>query len=129
MEVEGVSKDEETLVVCVRCVGLNLKVTLLKELPVFTVLEACFNEDAVQVCWEVLSANYLSNEVHVSLVVGPCAHLVTKLCYLIDLFPLDVLQSLIFDQVFVVAASPEVVFIIFKLCDSLLTLPLTRQVR
>ena len=126
MEVKEVSKDEETFVICVRCMRLNLQVALLKELPVFTVFEACFDENAVQVCWEVLTANYLANKVDISLEVGPCAHLVSNLCYLIDLFPLDVLQSLIFDQVFVVATSPEIVFIIFKLGDCLLTLPLTR---
>ncbi len=90
-QVEGVCKDEEPLVIGVRCVRLYLLIaSLLNELPIIAILEACLHENAIQVGREVLPANDLPDEVHISLEVGSCAHLVANLLDLINLLSLQV---------------------------------------
>ena len=49
---------------------LDLNLILLKEVPIFTILKARLYEYAVLVCWEVLTAHDLPNEMHLRLEIG-----------------------------------------------------------
>ena len=129
VEVKGMGKHKEAFIVSVSSVCLYLHVAFLKQLPVFTILQACLNKDSIEVCWEVLTADYLTDEVNIGLEISSCAHLVSNLVDLIDLLPLDVLQRLIFDEVFIVTFAPEVIFLVWvKLGQSLSSLVLAGQV-
>lgn len=91
MEVKRVRKHEETFIVCISSVCLNLHVVLLEHLPVITIFERCFDEDAIKVGREVLTANNLPNEVYLGFEVRPRSHLVTHCLQLVDLLLLHVL--------------------------------------
>lgn len=94
MEVKWVGKHKETLVVSICRVGLNLYAILLEKLPVFTVFKRGFNKDAVQICREILTANYLANEMDFWFEVSPCAQIVSDCLDLVHLFLLHVLECL-----------------------------------
>ena len=129
VEVEGMGKHKEAFIVSVSSVCLYLHVAFLKQLPVLTILQACLNEDSIEVCWKVLTADYLTDEVNIGLEISSCAHLVSNLVDLIDLLPLDVLQRLILDEVFIVTFAPEVIFLVWvKLGQSLSSFVLAGQV-
>ena len=78
-------KDEEALVVCIRCVSLNLHLVLLEQVPIVAVFEACLHEDAVKVGGKVLAAHDLPDKVHLRFEVCLCAQLAAQLLHLFDL--------------------------------------------
>ena len=95
VEVKGVSEDEETLIISIRCVRLELNLVFLKQVPVVTVLKAGLHENAILVSGEVLATDDLPNEEHLWLEVCPCAQLAAHLLHLINLLLLHVFQSLL----------------------------------
>ena len=95
MEVKRVREDEETLVVRVGSVRLDLNSALFKQVPVFAVLKARLNEDAILVSGEVLPANNLANEEDLGFAVGSCPHIGAQLLYLVDLLLLHVFKGLL----------------------------------
>ena len=88
-------KDEETLVVGVRRVRLDLHLVLLEKVPIVAVLETSLHEDAIKVGGKVLTAYDLPNKVHLGLEVCLCAQLATQLLHLFDLLLLEILQGLL----------------------------------
>ena len=72
------SKDEESLVICIRCVRLDLNCALFKKLPILAILQARLHEDAILVSREVLATHDLPNEVDFGLEVSSGALLVAR---------------------------------------------------
>lgn len=94
MEVKWVGKHKETLIISICCVRLNLNAIFFEKLPVFTVFKRGFNKDAIQICREILTANYLPNEMDFWFEVSPCAQIVSDGLNLVHLFLLHVLECL-----------------------------------
>lgn len=74
MEVEGVSKHEEAIIVWIGGMSLNRCSRLIKELPVFTILETDLYEDAVRLGGEVSASHDLAYEVDFGFVIRLDSH-------------------------------------------------------
>jgi hypothetical protein len=62
-------KDKEAFIISISCMRLNGRVLLLKKLPVFAILQTCFDENTILVSWEVGAADDLADKEDFWLVV------------------------------------------------------------
>ena len=78
-------ENEETFVIGVGSMRLNLYIFLLEQFPVVTVFERRLYKDAIEVGRKVLPADDLSDEVYLWLEVCPRSHLVAQSLQLVNL--------------------------------------------
>ena len=121
-------KDEESLVIRVSRVRLDLNLILFKQVPVFTILKASLHEYAIQIGGEVLPTDDLPNEVHLRFKISLRAQLASQLLHLINLLLLHVFQSLLLSFSHGVFLGRTPVVVVVGLWCSIAIIQLTESV-